>query len=398
MKKIDLQLLAPGICIVATSYGLARYAYGLFIPVFRESLALSDSWLAYIAAASYASYFLVTLAGIFLSSRLGPRTSVVAGGLCAAAGMAIIALSHQPLMLALGVMVAGVSPGLAYTPFSEIVVNHVSASRQRLVYSIINSGTSLGVMLSGPVAIFFSGDWRMAWGFFSLFGLLSTVWCASVIPNTKTGSSQNWGKPGAKAIFGVDRVRLFLIAFLIGIATSIYWTFAVDLVTRNVSEPPMFMGQTIGAMMLGQIFWTVVGIAGFAGVFAGSIVNRLGPVRSLALFQLAIAGATVCLSLASTAAPVMLSGLTFGAFFVLMAATLGMWSMELFADRPSIGFGLTFLLLSLGQFVGPSMVGLLIEHSALTTLFMISGGLSFAVILLLPHGLLSQGLLSGRSS
>ncbi|MET0940668.1 MAG: MFS transporter [Mesorhizobium sp.] len=145
MKKLDYRLVLPGICIVATSYGLARYAYGLFLPIFREAFALSDATLAYVAAISYASYFCITIVGIYLSTRLAPRLSVLLGGLAAVIGMATIAAAQSPFMLAAGVAIAGVSPGLAYTPFSEIIATLVSEARQRAIYSIINSGTSLGV-------------------------------------------------------------------------------------------------------------------------------------------------------------------------------------------------------------------------------------------------------------
>ena len=67
MKKLDYLLVAPGLCVVATCYGLARYTYGLFLPIFRQELAISEAWLAYIAAFSYASYFLITLFISFFS-------------------------------------------------------------------------------------------------------------------------------------------------------------------------------------------------------------------------------------------------------------------------------------------------------------------------------------------
>lgn len=53
-----------------------------------------------------------------------------------------------------------------------------------------------------------------------------------------------------------------------------------------------------------------------------------------------------------------------------MAATLGMWSMDVFVGRSAKGFGLTFLLLSLGQFVGPFLVGLFIGQVSLSAIFL----------------------------
>ncbi|WP_318337020.1 MFS transporter [Defluviimonas sp. D31] len=221
VKPLDYRLVAPGICIVATSYGLARYAYGLFLPVFREVFDLGDRLLALTAAASYASYFLVTLAGIYLSARVGPRLSVLLGGLAATLGMALIAGATVPWMLMLGVAVAGVSPGLAYTPLSEIIVTLVSAPRRKGIYAIINSGTSLGVMLSGPVAILMGESWRMAWAIFAGFGLLSTLWCVAILPPVSARNSGEFGQFDWRWMTTGARGRLFAIALLIGIATSI---------------------------------------------------------------------------------------------------------------------------------------------------------------------------------
>src|SRR5919112_1549757 len=46
-------LVAPGLAMIALTYGLARFAYGLFLPEMRDSLDLSESVLGLIGAGSY---------------------------------------------------------------------------------------------------------------------------------------------------------------------------------------------------------------------------------------------------------------------------------------------------------------------------------------------------------
>lgn len=385
--KLDYKLVAPGLCIVATSYGLARYAYGLFLPIFRQEFGLDESMLAYIAAISYAAYFLITLAGIYISTRLAPRLSVLLGGLAATIGMALIAVAHSPLMLSTGVAIAGVSPGLAYTPFSEIIATLVTPERQRGVYSIINAGTSLGVMISGPAALLLGERWRLAWALFAGFGLLSTIWCVSVLPRlpARATPSSFRGLTLAALLSGM-RIRLFFIAFLIGIATSIYWAFSVYLVLSSGKDSDFVAGLHMDGATFSQLFWTVVGIAGFAGIWAGRLVERLGLMRTFRLSLIALSIAIGMLALSQAPYLSLVSGVLFGAFFVIMAATLGMWSLELFADLPAVGFGLAFLLLSAGQFVGPMLVGLLIHQVELSSLFLMSAVFAAALVLVLPWG------------
>jgi Uncharacterised MFS-type transporter YbfB len=62
-------LVAPGLATIAVTYGLARLAYGLFLPEMRESLDLSDSVLGLIGAGSYAGYCLA----------VGARRSIPSG-------------------------------------------------------------------------------------------------------------------------------------------------------------------------------------------------------------------------------------------------------------------------------------------------------------------------------
>jgi len=179
---LDYRIVGPGMFMTATSYGLGRYAYGLFIPTFRDAFSLTDTRLALIASFSYGSYFLVTLIGIYISSRLDPRKSLIAGGLAAAFGMLLTAFATDYRILALGVAIAGVSPGLAYTTISGLIAALVSQSRQRTIYAIVNSGTSLGVVLSAPLAILLADQWRWCWIVFAGFSIISTWWCAKVIP------------------------------------------------------------------------------------------------------------------------------------------------------------------------------------------------------------------------
>ena len=381
MKKLDYLLVAPGLCVVATCYGLARYAYGLFLPIFRQELAISEAWLAYIAAFSYASYFLITLFISFFYSLIKPRTSLLWGGLCAVAGMLLIASSQSVVWLAIGVCIAGISPGLAYTPFSSIIVNLVSPSEQKTVYSIINSGTSLGVMISGPIALLMGDNWRYAWVFFALFGLASTLWCVSLIPQSLLDSVLETKEKISfiSLLKLIDFGVLFLI-FLIGVSTSIYWTYAVDLVTQNQIDTS---GWISDGKTLGQLFWMLVGIAGFAGIFAGRVVNYLGSVKALIVFQICLAFAMACLPATRQLEWVILSGLLFGAFFVLMAGNLGMWSIELYPKNTTLGFGLTFLTLSFGQFTGPFLVGLMDDTIHLKTLFYLASTMSLMVGLML---------------
>ncbi|MGB3149004.1 MAG: MFS transporter [Paracoccaceae bacterium] len=360
----ELVLILACLTIVATCYGLARYAYGLFIPLFRQDLGLGDAQLAFTASAFYGSYFLVALLAISQAHRLTPRVSIALGGVAAATGMLIVAGAGSLPMLLVGVSLAGISPALAYMPLSKVIEAAVAGPRQSLAYGIVNTGTSLGVALSGPVAIFWGQGWRGAWVAFAAFGLLSTFFCLSRIAPAPAKVA---GQPaiGEKSATGLSDLRvpggalLQLFSFLIGVACSVYWTFSADLVAA-----------TTPGWEVERIFWITVGLAGFGGALVGPLVGWLGLLPATSVFALMVGGASLALAHGAGYSGALLSGALFGAAFNLLSASLGLWAMQIYRGRSSAGFGLTFLTLSAGQFVGPLVVGGLAGRVGLTEIYL----------------------------
>src|ERR671913_1079709 len=112
-------LVAPGLALIAVTYGLARFAYGLFLPEMREAFDLSPSLLGLIGAGSYLGYCVAVIISLVYTSRTGPRLMAVGAGAVAVAGMAVVAGSPGAWGFALGVLVARSSTGLPSPPMAE---------------------------------------------------------------------------------------------------------------------------------------------------------------------------------------------------------------------------------------------------------------------------------------
>src|SRR5215210_278673 len=143
-------LVAPGLALIAVTYGLARYAYGLFLPEMREAFDLTPALLGVIGAGSYLGYCVAIVFSLVWTSRMGPRWMAVTAGVVAVAGMAIVACAPVAWVLAVGVLVAGSSTGLASPPMGEAVARSIREGLQDRANALINCGTSVGVALSGP--------------------------------------------------------------------------------------------------------------------------------------------------------------------------------------------------------------------------------------------------------
>jgi len=370
-----MRLIPAGVAIIAVTYGLARYAYGLFLPEIRADFGLSTALLSAIASGSYAAFLVGTAVSSVISARTGPRLPVVTGGLSAVVGMLFVGIAESPLVLAVGVVLAGSGAGWAYPPMPDAVSRLVSEENRGRTLAAINSGTSYGVILAGPVALLAGSSWRGAWLVFAALALAATVWNAALLP----------GKAGGEAV-GLPRLRwgwfvcpgsgpLLVSAFALGLTSTVYWTYAVDLVSGSGALSRGF----------GELFFVLIGAAGIFGALAGGLVGRFGIRRVLRLAILALAASLAALPLAlDSPVAVAGSGLLFGATFIMMTGTSAVWSTQVFRDRPSAGLGAYLLVFSVGQLLSPLLVGIASDLVGIPPAFYAAGAVAAATVLLGP--------------
>ncbi|MFP3385987.1 MFS transporter [Tritonibacter sp. SIMBA_163] len=108
-----LRIGTVGFALIAVCYGFARFAFGLFLPQIDSDLGLGPSLSGIISGGSFAGYCIAIIASSLLTERFGARAVAVGMAGDAAVGMAGIALTPSPLILAFAVIVAGSSTGLA---------------------------------------------------------------------------------------------------------------------------------------------------------------------------------------------------------------------------------------------------------------------------------------------
>ncbi|MBA3492465.1 MAG: MFS transporter [Rubrobacteraceae bacterium] len=388
--------MAPGLALIAVTYGLARFAYGLFLPEMREAFDLSPSLLGAIGAGSYLAYCVAVVISLVFTSRTGPRWMAVAAGTAAVVGMAVVAGAPAPWVLALGIVVGGSSTGLASPPMGEAVARTIRDGLQDRANALINSGTSVGVALSGPAALLLSGQWRLAWVAFALVGLAVLAWNAAVMPREAVADQD---EDGAEAGDGSGRTRLsfsylvgarvrsrslplFVSAFGLGFASAVYWTFSRDLVVQVGG-----LGQTGSTL-----FWTVIGVSGLAGGAAGDLVRRFGLAAVLRGALVSMAGSMALLAVAPGVLPLAYaSAALFGSTYILLTGVVLVWSVGVFRERPSAGLGAGFLLIAVGQVVGSPVAGALAGTTSPTTAFFSFAGVAVLTALVRPHSDL-QGL------
>jgi len=345
-------VLVPGTAMIAVTFGLARYGYGLLLPDMKADIGIGPSTAGLISSLGYLAYLVANAAVVPLASRLGARVAVAGAAASAALGMAVIAVAGSPWAVATGVLVAGTAAGMAFPPYADIVDRHVDAPRRAVVWSTISSGTGWGVVLAGPVAILAGDQWRVAWASFVVIAVVAGIAATRLapprdaVPLRRPQLSPSW--------FLCPRSRpLLLSAVLVGAGSSVWWVFSVDAM------------QHAGiAATAARVVYAVCGAAMLLGSVSGFAFEHLG-LRPSYLGSTLLLGVSLGLLGAAAADLVvaLMAATLFGAFYAAVIAAHGVWSAQVFEEHPAAGLAAVSTALTLGTLVGPAMAGVIIDRS-----------------------------------
>ncbi|MEB6378675.1 MFS transporter [Leclercia adecarboxylata] len=372
MKK-NLALAITGFALIAVTYGMARFSWGIMLPDIRQAISFSPQTAGLIAACSYGACCLSVFFASFLTQRFGPRFPAVLAALTAAAGLLILALAPSPPVLAAGLFIAGLSSGLASPALAGAVSAGVNPERQTQVNTIINAGTSGGIILSVPVLFFVPGGWRVACAIFALLALASLIPVWRYLPRATRAAEE---VPGWRALMQKPgMIRLSAIALVSGIASAAWWSFGPELLQRHTKLDDATT----------NVLWLVSGGAGVAAVFTGSLAKRIGMRGVYSGSQLFMAGSLIALALSKDFAwwlvPVVAMS---GAGYVILSGVLLVQGARVAEPSPAAGVSIAFLMLALGQIIGSVFFGQLYGTAGAAWALLTFSALSLAMLAVAP--------------
>ncbi|GGX73444.1 MFS transporter [Saccharospirillum salsuginis] len=365
-----------GASLVAISYGLARFAFGLFVPPIRADLQLTPYVVGIIGALPLISFLLSTLVAPLAADRLGARNTAVLSGGFGVVGLGLISQAIGPITLGAGVFACGVCTGLMMPALTAAMQVLVRRSMHGRVSSVMNAGTSIGVAVAVPTVLFLDGAWRYAYASFALLAGIGVVAAWFFIPSVSRIIPSNAEPPAPiNRDQWVRLAWLSVFAFLMGFVSSAYWIFAPDLVV------------TLGALPLSQTgwVWLAVGIAGLGGAVVADLADRNNPPITHAL-MLTLLSASLAL-LAASPGQVLLaaySALVFGLAYMSLTGLYLMTGIRLLPGRLSMGPVLPFMAVSLGQATGSPVVGRLVDVFGYANSFSLFAAIGILVAILSP--------------
>lgn len=340
---------SAGIAMVGVSFGMARYGFGLLAPDIRATFRLSSAAVGLLSAASYVAYIAASLVAAVGVARLGPRAVVAAGGVLAVVGMLVAAGAPSAGVLFAGLLVAGASAGLAFPPFTDVAGPRVLAA--------VNAGTGWGVALAAPIALLAGAGWRVAWLAFALVAVAATLWAAIVLPARSSASAR---APSARAIVTAPGApRLLGASLVIGLASSVFWTFAVDHVRAE--------GLTSTE---GRLFLVVVGLASILGTATAPLVERFGARATYFGAAGSEAAALVLVGLAGASLPAAFAAaVLFGVAYNTIVGVTVLGSAQVHAGSRSAGLAALMSVQAVGLLAGPPVLGALADATSFAVAF-----------------------------
>lgn len=351
-----IPLVLAATALIAATYGLVRFAYGLLLPEMRSELGFDAATAGGVSAGASLAYCLGAVAGFVLASRAA-RVLVLAAGATAGAGSLGMALSHELVPFSIAAVVSSVGAGLASPALVDVLRRGVRPGLQARAQTIVNSGTGPGLVGAGALALTLLPDWRTVWIVATVLVVAAALTVAaldSAAPRreTPTALSTAWVRAHRGPI---------LAAALLGAGSAGVWNFGRTLLVES--------GSTTAESV---VAWIVLGIGGTVAIATAPWTSTLPARTAWTITTATAAVGTLGLALTATTPLALLACLLFGWGYTAGTGALIAWTTALDQDRAATGTALLFVVLIAGQAVGAVGIGALLDGPGATIAFAVA--------------------------
>lgn len=337
----------------AVALGLARFAYALLLPAMRADLGWTYANAGAMNTANAAGYLAGALIAAPVARRFGVKQTYLAGIVVTALGVGASGLTSQfPALMSLRVL-AGLSGALAFVAGGSMTAAvSGSAARAPLALGMYFAGGGLGVAMSalGVPLLLDTVGWRGGWLVLGGLALIATLIALPALLRAPLPAEPSLS--AKEPMWSPREMSIELAGYvLFGAGYIAYATFII----AQLRDSSHFAPREIA------FFWTLLGCAAIAGVFAWApLLARLKGGRGAAAV-IAVVTLGAVLPLLSGSRPIAyLSALLFGGSFLSTIT-----AVTSFARRAAPPEAWTLAIASLtvafgiGQCVGPLLSGYL---------------------------------------
>jgi len=402
-------VLALAVLTTLGAIGLARFGYTMILPSMQAGLGLTNTEAGALATGNMVGYLALALVGGFLASHFSPKRVITIGLLAVGATMVLTGLSGRFATALLCRTLTGMGSGGSNVPMMGLLAAWFAAKRRGLASGLAVTGSSLGLIITGPLVPLIlkasgEGGWRYSW-----FAIGGMVLCIALLvhlllrdrPAEKglepigaeavLNGAEPTAKPampqgvGAWALVYKSGVvwHLSLIYALFGFSYIIYATFFAKYLHSEMGFSELEAGH----------LWQVVGWISIASsLLWGWLSDILGRKFPLAIVSAMQACAYLMFAVCATPVGLTISAVLFGltawSIPAIMASACG---DQLGARMAPAALGFLTLFLGIGQAVGPSVAGRIADRAgSFSPAFLVA--MAAALVAVVASLLLRDGL------
>jgi predicted MFS family arabinose efflux permease len=353
-QKYTLWLAVGGLLAMAAGMGIGRFVYTPILPEMANSLAWSKLDAGLVASANFLGYMI----GAFIVGQPAfaarPRAwllTALAFSTATTAGMALSA--NLPFLMGLR-FIAGAASAFVIICSSTLVLERLAAAGRSGLAAVHFAGVGVGILASAIIVATLTEQgfgWQGLWIASGLAAALAALAAASLIPDFKRSevpASQSEQQPARGALAGLATAH-----GLFGFGYVVTATFLVTIVR-----------ETAAIRALEPWIWVLVGVATIPSVPLWQYLGqRVGLLKAYAV-ACVVEAFGVALSVEwSSITGIVISAVLLGGTFMGLTALGLMGARELSGNRPQWAIGLTTASFGFGQMIGPTVAGVLSEHT-----------------------------------
>lgn len=362
-----LPLVLAGTGLIASTYGLVRLAYGLFLPDVQAELGLGVAAAGVVSAAASIVYCVGALVGFLVATRRA-RALVVASALSAAVGACGMAAAPDAWSFAVFAVLSSGGAGLASPALVALLQRNPSTRQRPGAQAVVNAGTGPGLVAAGLLALALAPNWRPAW---VIAAVVTVAAAASVlVADQDAGEALPVRRPLPPPSWLAAHWRVLAAALLMGCGSAAVWNYGRSVLVQAGTGPAVSVTA-----------WIALGAGGAAVVLTARWLERRRPAEAWVLTTGTVAVSSAALAAAPGNVPLALAACAaFGWGYTGASGALIAWTAQIDRSRAPAGTALLFITLILGQALGAGAVGALIPAAGHRPAFLVAALASAAAV------------------
>jgi len=382
-------VLAMIVLVVLSALGLGRFGYGIVLPAMQDSLKLTNVQAGELQTWNLAGYLIAAVSAGVLAVRFGPRLVISISALIVAVSLVLTGLAPDASHARWARGLTGLGAGGVNVPAMGLVPAWFAARRRGTAAGIAVAGSSLGLMITGPLVPFIISlkgpdqGWRACWHVFGGMALAIALLAMAFLRNRPSelglrpvgddSPGPGGGLPPAssldwKLVWRAPALwHLAAIYFCFGLSYAIYTTFFVRYLVKECE----FTQAAASAV------WFQMGVgSAVSGLIWGVASDRWGR-RAALLAVFAIQAASFSTFGLFHSAPgaycsAFLFSITAWSIPGIMAAVCG----DRFGARAApAALGLVTVVFGIGQAIAPLLAGAIADATRSFSLAFVLAGL-----------------------